>query len=69
MRNHEERIAESDIGNAKSVFKRRKVVGVPQAAGDHTKQGWCCDLECGHSTVATGRQWLRPKTAFCPICP
>lgn len=54
--------------DSKSALKRRKVVGLPQAAGDHKKQGWECQLECGHSTIATGRQWARPKTALCPIC-
>ena len=57
------------MANARSVFKRRKVVCVPQAAGDHGKQGWYCQLECGHSTITTGRQWARPKTALCPLCP
>lgn len=57
------------MDNAKAVFKRRKVVGTPQAAGDHGKQEWWCKLECGHSTIATGRQWRRPKTVLCPLCP
>lgn len=55
--------------NAKPVFKRRKVVGLPLAVGDHKKQGWECQLDCGHLTIATGRQWARPKSALCPICP
>ncbi|EKY4114771.1 TPA: hypothetical protein ACRNLW_002166 [Pseudomonas aeruginosa] len=57
------------MANAKAVFKRRQVVGTPQAAGDHGKQGWWCQLACGHSTMATGRNWRRPKTALCPLCP
>lgn len=46
------------MANTRSAFKRRKVVCVPQAAGDHVKQGWYCQLECGPSTSATGRQAL-----------
>lgn len=51
------------------MLKRRKVVGLPQATGDHDKQGWYCKLSCGHSTVTSGKGWRRPKTARCPLCP
>lgn len=56
------------MATPKPTLKRRLVLGTSLPEGDSRKQGWLCQLSCGHETVATGRRWRRPKTAQCPHC-